>query len=256
MNTASLRMCTSLGLPRPGFGSRVLPLSAELGRPALTQTRALSRSCVPSSSRPGSIRHARSPFVRLQSPPQFRSQSTTPSSSVQDAEHPNGLWYHLVSQSGEERTYAVSFLPTPPSSSSSPAILALFSTQRGEDPIEFARNNPDRIEAPKPFWQLLHQTLKEDIVRNEKDPILVQEADLRENGWAHLADERQPLMPGRIPTPDAIIATVSFTECKLAPDSYTPNDTYRPITKEEGFTVLRSVWLDALKEALKGKDSL
>jgi hypothetical protein len=53
-----------------------------------------------------------------------------------------------------------------------------------------------------------------------------------------------------VPTPDAIIASVSFTDCTIAPDSYEINDTYRPVTREEGFIVLRDVWLEALKARL------
>lgn len=110
--------------------------------------------------------------------------------TIQDSEHPNGLWYHPIANGAGKVTYAVSYLSRPPSSASSPSIMALVTTQSGEDPAEAARSNPNNVAAQRSFWELLHKTLKEDIIRKEKDAILVQEADLRENGWAHLAGEK------------------------------------------------------------------
>lgn len=56
-----------------------------------------------------------------------------------------------------------------------------------------------------------------------------------------------------VPLPDAIIASVSFSDCKIVPESYEVNGTYRPITREEGFTVLRDTWLEAFKAAVAKK---
>ncbi|CAO1617539.1 unnamed protein product [Sympodiomycopsis kandeliae] len=185
---------------------------------------------------------------------EVRSYSSTPTKSIKDPEHPTGLWYHSLpgATSGATR-YAVSYLSQSPSSEHSKDVIATFDapSSQSADPAAFARQNPDRVTANKAFWTLLHEALKEDVVAGEKDAILVQEADLREDGWAHLADQRQLLMPGRIPTPDAIIASVSFANCKISPETYEINGTHRPITKEEGWTVLRDVWLDALKARLK-----
>lgn len=55
--------------------------------------------------------------------------------------------------------------------------------------MKFARENPDELVVNKAFWSLLHETLKEDVVRGQKDDNLTQEADLRDAGWAHLAGE-------------------------------------------------------------------
>lgn len=106
--------------------------------------------------------------------------------SVQDKDHPNSLWYHTVSGN----RIAVTHSSTPPSSADSPHVMASFESKNGDaDPISYARENPDDVHANKAFWDLLHKTLKEDVVAKEKDELLQQEADLREDGWAHLAGE-------------------------------------------------------------------
>ncbi|PWN27713.1 hypothetical protein BDZ90DRAFT_232117 [Jaminaea rosea] len=174
------------------------------------------------------------------------STSTPSFKSAQDKEHPQSLWYHSLSNG----KYAVTYSSTPPPSAEHPSVIASFNADEKVDPIAHARENPDDVHANGPFWDLLHKTLKEDVVAKGKDPILQQEADLREEGWAHLGDGRHQTMPGRIPTPDAIIASVSFTGGKLAPESYTVNGTHRAVTKEEGFVVLRDTWFEAIKAAL------
>lgn len=113
------------------------------------------------------------------------------SKSIRDAEHPTGLWYHPLSSSSDVTRYAVSYLSQPPASSDSKDVIAVFEVPSPEasDPAVFARQHPDRVVANKAFWSTLHATLKDDVVAGEKDPILTQEADLREDGWAHLAGE-------------------------------------------------------------------
>lgn len=133
--------------------------------------------------------------------PLLRPYSTAPTPrSHADPCHAKGLFFHpLGSSTPSETHYAVSLLSTPPSSPSSPSIMAFLAVPpaSSEDPAGFARENPDRVVTNPAFWSLLHEVLKEDIVRKGADDVLTQEAELREDGWAHIADERQPLMPGR-----------------------------------------------------------
>lgn len=191
----SIRATASNSLRRAAVGSSAAAAAAAACSPAcqLTSLRLPPQSRNASYFSAGGIRlrgqvraPRSSPGVSV-SATSHRCYST--SGSIQDPEHPNGLWYHTVSEADGKVTYAVSYLSTPPSSDSSPSILALLSVPTGQDVVAFARSNPDAVQAQKPFWDLLHRTLKEDIVGKEKDAILVQEADLRENGWAHLAGE-------------------------------------------------------------------
>lgn len=145
-----------------------------------------------------------------------RTLATSSSQSIRDAEHPTGLWYHPLPGSSDLKRYAVSYLSQAPSSNDAQDVIAVVEVTGDSDPATFSRQNPDRVKANPAFWKLLHDTLKEDVVAGGKDAILTQEADLREDGWAHLAgecgeacdkydstltscptDQRQLLMPGR-----------------------------------------------------------
>lgn len=61
-------------------------------------------------------------------------------------------------------------------------------------------------------------------------------------------------MPGRIPTPDNILATVAFVDSKLHPETYEINAMYRPLNAEEGWMQLREEWLDVLLPRLRKVD--
>lgn len=56
-------------------------------------------------------------------------------------------------------------------------------------------------------------------------------------------------MPGRIPTPENILASVAFVDGKLEPGSYERNDTYRFVTAEEGLMQLNERWLPKVRAA-------
>jgi len=76
-------------------------------------------------------------------------------------------------------------------------------------------------------------------------------------------DPRHELMPGRIPTPDSIFATVAFSNSEIqiskseevsengSVPGYEVNDTYRLITKEEGPIQLRDEWLEVVRRRLE-----
>lgn len=163
-------------------------------------------SALPSSSRYSSSYCSQSSIRKLasatSSAPRFPS---IPSSSraivrnysssirpLQDPEHPHGLYFHPQSSSSSSSTqFAVSFLSSSPPSPDHPSVLATISVPSSDanDPASFARQHPDEVVANKAFWDVLHKTLKEDVVGKGLDAILTQEADLREAGWAHLNGE-------------------------------------------------------------------
>lgn len=156
---------------------------------------------------------------------------------VKDPEHPDGIYYHKLA----EGRFAMSFFEQKPSSPAAASVMAIVTRpQRGDDrnvPIyEIAAHKPDQVETNKAFMALLHETMKAEGV--PQDGLIEYEAALRKDGWAHVsgewrdrqvvvhttlnlthaidpgglslplarADQRHQLMPGRIPTPENIIA--------------------------------------------------
>lgn len=203
--------------------------------------------------------------------------------AVKDPSHPTGLWYHPIrSQAASPPSWAVSILPNTPKSLQSVAAMGILSPRLQASrtqtvpldrltPMSVAASDPDAFRPNANFFSWLHATLRDDVVPN--DALLDFEASQRESGWAHLAgvwacsslsrlpavadlllttpDARHGLMPGRIPTPDNILATVAFVDSKLVPSSYEVNSTYRPLNAEEGWMQLREEWLPVLLPRLR-----
>ncbi|CBQ71942.1 conserved hypothetical protein [Sporisorium reilianum SRZ2] len=191
----------------------------------------------------------------------FSSTSTRSDGSgrttVKDPEPQTGLYYHptqiSISRGTDQPTstvdgWAISFLPTP--SASEDAIIAYVlptsSSSQDAEPAAFVRANPDRIRINAAGWKIMHDVLKNDVVPN--DDLLKFEASTRESGWAHLTDLRHPLMPGRIATPENIIASVAFTEGKLNVESYEENKSYRLVTGYEGPIQMADSWIEKLRK--------
>lgn len=125
------------------------------------------------------------------------------SKTIKDPNHPTGIYFHPLPSSNQ---YAISLLPQSPSSAKSASIIGFIkdqSDQSGEI-YDLAVRNPDLVEPNPSFVQLLHEVLKSEGV--PQDGLLEYEAYLRTDGFAHVSDPRHPLMPGRIPTPENIIA--------------------------------------------------
>lgn len=178
-------------------------------------------------------------------------------STVKDPEPQTGLYYHptqiSVSRGDSESSsivdgWAISFLPKP--SSSEDAVIAFIlptntSSSQDAEPADFVRANPDRIRINPAGWKIMHDVLKNEVVPN--DDLLKFEASTRESGWAHLTDLRHPLMPGRIATPENIIASVAFTEGELNVESYEENKSYRLVTGYEGPIQMADGWIEKLR---------
>lgn len=192
---------------------------------------------------------------------------TSSRSSHKDPEAQSGLYYHPTKISvsrGNDQTveaveaWAVSFLPDPPKSED--AVIAYLLPPlphtaaaghsgapewSASDPAEYIRSNPDRLRINAKGWQLMHDVLKTEVVPH--DDLLQFEADTRGSGWAHLTDLRHPLMPGRIATPESIIASVAFVDGKLDVDSYQINGSYRLTTGYEGPIQMADSWLRKIR---------
>lgn len=178
-------------------------------------------------------------------------------STVKDPEPQTGLYYHptqirISRGEGESSTtvdgWAISFLPKP--SASEDAVIAFIlptniSSSQDAEPADFVRANPDRIRINPAGWKIMHDVLKNEVVPN--DDLLKFEASTRESGWAHLTDLRHPLMPGRIATPENIIASVAFTEGELNVESYEENKSYRLVTGYEGPIQMADSWIEKLR---------
>ncbi|SPO23229.1 uncharacterized protein UTRI_01907 [Ustilago trichophora] len=178
--------------------------------------------------------------------------------TVKDPESQTGLYYHPtqigISRGPGQPTsnvdgWAISFLAQP--SQSEDAVIAYIlptntSSSQDSEPADFVRANPDRIRINPAGWKIMHDVLKHEVVPN--DDLLKFEASTRESGWAHLTDLRHPLMPGRIATPENIIASVAFTEGELNVESYEENKSYRLVTGYEGPIQMADSWIEKLRK--------
>lgn len=178
--------------------------------------------------------------------------------TVKDPEPQTGLYYHptQISIAREPNKpaetvegWAISFLPDPSSSEDATIAYVLptnTSSSQDSEPADFVRANPDRIRINPAGWKIMHDVLKNEVVPN--DDLLKFEASTRESGWAHLTDLRHPLMPGRIATPENIIASVAFTEGQLNVESYEENKSYRLVTGYEGPIQMADNWIEKLRK--------
>lgn len=196
------------------------------------------------------------------------STKTNPSSrtSAKDPEPQTGLYYHptqiSVSHGNDQpvetvEAWALSFLSEPPKSEDAviayllpPSTCSTSSNSSAlqmaaSDPAGYIRAYPDRVRINTRGWQIMHDVLRTEVV--PQDALLQFEADTRESGWAHLTDLRQPLMPGRIATPESIIASVAFVDGQLDVDSYQINESYRLVTGYEGPIQMADSWIQKIR---------
>lgn len=162
--------------------------SPAFGRPA--QLRSFhSPSAIARSARCKPLLPSSASTAGLLQGSKLRYSSSSAGKVIRDAEHPNGLYYHPINKESQGTRYAVSYFANAPSASAGILAHVDVPTASANDPGQYAREHPDEVEANREFWDLLHHTLREDIVRTGKDEILAQEADLRGDGWAHLNGE-------------------------------------------------------------------
>ena len=95
-----------------------------------------------------------------------------------DVDAETGLFYHDLGHGN----WAISLLERPPKSPKSVSVIGHI--QPGDkNPSEFVRENPDNVNMNEDFWSALHHVLQGQIASDEN---LIFEAEMRENGWAHL----------------------------------------------------------------------
>ncbi|PWN52658.1 hypothetical protein IE53DRAFT_307832, partial [Violaceomyces palustris] len=191
--------------------------------------------------------------------------------SFKDPEERSGIYYHPTrisyasspeSKAEEIDAWSITYLPEPPSSSESESIIAYLLPQSSssssssssmasfqDSPSEYARQNPDRVRTNPVFWSRFHTILKEELV--PKDPVVEFEASVRSNGWLHIYDERQPLNPGRIGTPENIIASVAFVDGELKMESYQINKSYVFLTGSDGPLQIKDEWRKVLSQKFR-----
>lgn len=156
-----------------------------------------------------------------------------------DPDAATSLHYHPL----EAQTWALSLLATPPPSAAHVTVLGVLRTD-GSEPEAYLRTNPDAVRAHPPFWDALHHVLRSLAPGDE---ALQTEAYIRQDGWAHLCDARATAMPGRVPSPDDIFASIAFQHGKLDATTYEPNAMYRFCVRPEGPMQLPPAWLDAVR---------
>ncbi|KAE9405505.1 hypothetical protein BT96DRAFT_876512 [Gymnopus androsaceus JB14] len=144
-----------------------------------------------------------------------------------------GLFYHYLAPptpvSPAVPVYALSFLPSPPSSADSNTIIGWLPAGTDSNGEEGAGLN-DFKENPK-FRQLLHEVIQSGL-KADVDDIQRNGALQVQQGWMHIHDERNIPALGRIGDPDDIIASVLVEDGKIKSETYQPMPAYRLCTSD------------------------
>lgn len=177
------------------------------------------------------VRPVRAPMLRMYS------------KTVRDPDSETGLFYHRLS----DGKWAISLLDRVPKSESSKDVICILNTD-SDKPDEFLRQNPDSPTDNAPFWDTLHGVLADCSATDDQ---LLTEASLRENGWAHLSDNRTESLPGRTTDAQDFFGSVAFTDSTIVPSSYQPNNMHRFCDKHQGPMKLKNEWLAKLRAKLE-----
>ena len=170
--------------------------------------------------------------------------STVTRAAVRDTDSATGLFYH---EAGPGR-FALSLLERTPKNASSMAVIGCISPRDGVQPSVHLRTNPDDVEINPAFWEALHSVLREAA---PGDGHLQVEATVRGDGFLHLTDGRSSEVPGRVSSPDDILASVGFSEEKIISSTYEPNNMYRFCNGTEGPMQLPERWLKIVREYIE-----
>ncbi|KAG9313809.1 hypothetical protein JVU11DRAFT_6170 [Chiua virens] len=162
------------------------------------------------------------------------------------------LFYHLLplprdpDPSQSIPVYALSFLPSPPSSPRSPTVLGWLPavTDTANDDVDAGLNDfvENHLSCTKRFSKHSGR-VSTNVWTNSAIQI--------QQGWMHIHDYRNVPALGRIGDPDDIIASVLVEDSKILSDTYQAMPSYRictvdgPTQLTEGLaTKLRSVLED------------
>ncbi|GAB5586538.1 hypothetical protein Unana1_01438 [Umbelopsis nana] len=149
------------------------------------------------------------------------------------------------------KKYPVSFIPHQelPDGRSiedySRAVIG-WSTSEGQlNPSTFAENDE--------FVEFLHKVIGENI-HSIDDPSLKGMAEWQQEGWLHIADERNPPPWGRIPLPEDIFGSVLLNKGVIQPQTYQRMPSHRFVTSNGLFKLsdpLQSILYHTLLEDIK-----
>ncbi|KAG7095890.1 hypothetical protein E1B28_006578 [Marasmius oreades] len=218
---------------RPATGYATFKRSFVTHPPNILLSQGSSFSRVSSPERPNRTREY-SP--RETSDQQGQEPTSSPDPSRAD------LFYHLVQASPNSYpSFAVSFLPSPPSSSESDTIIGWLPADEGAGLNDFKEN-------PK-FRTILHEAIKAGL-REDVDEVQRNGAIQYHSGWMHIHDNRNVPALGRIGDVDDIIATVLVEEGKILPETYQIMPAYRLVTAD-GVTQLTPGLAEKLKSVLE-----
>ncbi|KAJ7747893.1 hypothetical protein DFH07DRAFT_830486 [Mycena maculata] len=186
-------------------------------------TSSLSRALCPT-------RHVPPPVQVNRQRHSYSTSCVPPSTSFADPTRPD-LHYHLVDPptplSSRLPAFALSFLPSPPSTGSSTVVgwlPAATATDNAEAGLNDFKENPE-------FRVLLHEAIR-DGLKEGLDDVQINGAAQLGNGWMHIHDERNIPALGRIGDPDDIIASVLVEDGQIRPETYQAMPSYRICTSD------------------------
>jgi hypothetical protein len=194
--------------------ARLACRSIEGCRDGRIQSRALTSSSSTIGRAPLLAPARRLPSTNLLPSRRFFATSSACLSSapIKDPYHPSGLYFHQLPDS---KRYAISFFSQPPSSPTSASIIAFITppASNQEEIYDLVVQQPDLVEAHKPFLDLMHDTLKNECV--PQDGLLEYEAYLRKDGWAHLNGAEGSLKSStRLLIPSSLLQTRDIPSCR------------------------------------------
>lgn len=177
----------------------------------------------------------RPPCIRFSPVGQCARRAVSSQAPITDPDRPD-LFYHLVSiphpadSSSSTPAYALSFLPTPPSSSRSATIIGWLPAIAEGISGDIEAGLSDFVENPN-FRSLVQETVQQGL-REGVDEVWTNGALQLQHGWMHIHDSRNVPPLGRIGDPDDIIGSVLVEDSKILPDTYQAMPAYRLCTSD------------------------
>ncbi|KAH8550120.1 hypothetical protein BGW37DRAFT_500223 [Umbelopsis sp. PMI_123] len=150
------------------------------------------------------------------------SQKSTPDKSRADVHY-----YAADDNQTGSRKYPVSFLSDkelPSGSSIEDFPRAVIGWSRSEGEL-----NAGTFVENEEFAELLHKVIGDNVDKVD-DSSLKGMAEWQQEGWLHVADERNPPPWGRIPLPEDIFGSVLLSKGSIQPNTYQRMPSHRFVT--------------------------
>ncbi|KAI8579073.1 hypothetical protein K450DRAFT_243723 [Umbelopsis ramanniana AG] len=175
--------------------------------------------------------------------------------STPDKSRPDVHYYAADDNQAGSKKYPVSFLsdkelPSGSAIEDFPRAVIGWSASEGDiNPGTFAENEE--------FADLLHKVIGDNVDKVD-DSSLKGMAEWQQEGWLHVADERNPPPWGRIPLPEDIFGSVLLSKGIIQPNTYQRMPSHRFVTSNGLFqlsppmqSILRSTLLEEIKQSKK-----